>query len=65
MNIYQDHGYENRRDYLENLAEDCGVPLENVLAIADLLGPSEDFDGLVSSLEDMDLDSFSAPLVPY
>jgi len=51
-NIYQDNGYENRRDYLEALAEDYGVPLELVLVAADMLGPNEDFDGLVSELED-------------
>lgn len=52
-NIYQDNGFENRREYLESLAEDYNVPLENVLILADLLGPEEDFDGLVSTLQDL------------
>ncbi|WZB35716.1 hypothetical protein FtMidnight_36 [Enterobacteria phage FtMidnight] len=52
MNVYQENGYENRRHYLECLAEDTGHDLQTVLALADLLGPNEDFDGLVTSLED-------------
>ena len=52
MNIYQENGYQNRRDYLECLAIDMGVDVDTVLMIASLLGPSEDFDGLVTELED-------------
>ncbi|ALS22262.1 hypothetical protein [Paenibacillus naphthalenovorans] len=52
QNIYQENGYTNRREYLESLAEDYGVSLETVLAIADMYGESEDFDGLLSALED-------------
>lgn len=51
--IYQDNGYANRQEYLECLAEDNGVQLETVLVLADLLGPEEDFDGLVTSIQDM------------
>lgn len=51
--IYHDNGYANRREYLECLAEDNDVPLENVLNLADLLGPEEDFDGLVTTIQDM------------
>lgn len=50
MNVYQDNGFENRRAYLDSLAEE--YPREIVYALAGLLGPSEDFDGLVTSLED-------------
>lgn len=50
--VYQEHGCASRDDYLRGLAEDYGVPLDAVLAIAEILGPDEDFDGLVSSLED-------------
>lgn len=50
--IYEDNGYTCRAQYLECLAEDNGVPLETVQAIADVLGPNEDFDGLVTCLED-------------
>lgn len=52
MNIYQENGYNSRDDYLECLADDFGVDLDAVKALADLLGPDEDFDGLVSTLED-------------
>jgi hypothetical protein len=49
-NIYTTHGYTDRADYLETLCEE--YPREIVHTLADLLGPSEDFDGLVTSLED-------------
>ena len=52
MSIYTDEGYAGRRDYLQCLADDFGVPFTTVAAIAAMLGPSEDFDGLVTSLED-------------
>jgi len=51
--IYQMNGYKDRNDYLRQLAEDYGVDLDTVYALADLLGPDEDFDGLVTQLEDL------------
>jgi hypothetical protein len=51
-NIYQENGYENRKDYLKCMSEDYAVPLETVYALADLLGKDEDFDGLICALED-------------
>jgi hypothetical protein len=53
MSIYTDEGYKNRRDYLENLADDMGVSRDTVFALASMLGSSEDFDGLVTTLEDI------------
>ena len=50
--IYEDNGYKNRRDYLESLSSDMGIDKYIVFSLADLLGSIEDFDGLVSSLED-------------
>jgi hypothetical protein len=50
-NRYIDHGYKNRGDYLESLADDYGVDPSGVAGIADALGPFEDFDGLISMLE--------------
>lgn len=47
---WRDNGFESRADYLESLCED--YPREAVMALAELLGPSEDFDGLVTGLED-------------
>lgn len=52
LNIYQEHGYNSRKDYLQCLAEDYNVPLEVVYSLASMLGPSEDFDGLITALED-------------
>jgi hypothetical protein len=51
-NLYIENGYKNRRDYLENLALDMGIEKDIVFSLASLLGSVEDFDGLVSSLED-------------
>ena len=52
MSIYTENGYENRRDYLLCLADDYGVDIATVTAIASILGPSEGFDGLVTALQD-------------
>ena len=52
MSVYTDNGYKNRRNYLDSLAEEFEVEVEVVYSIANMLGSSEDFDGLVSSLED-------------
>jgi hypothetical protein len=54
MNDYQAHGYESRKHYLQCLAEDTGIPFDTVVMLAQLLGPNEDFDGLVTALEDME-----------
>jgi hypothetical protein len=51
-NVYQENGYANRREYLESLADEYDVPLETVFSLASMLGSSEDFDGLISALED-------------
>jgi hypothetical protein len=51
-NLYIENGYKNRMDYLENLALDLGIDRKIVFTLASLLGSIEDFDGLVSSLED-------------
>ena len=52
MNMYEEEGYANRNEYLKELALEYDVPLEMVMAAADVLGPNEDFDGLLTSLED-------------
>lgn len=51
-NPYKQAGFEDREEYLTCLAEDYGMSLENVKALADVLGPDEDFDGLVSACQD-------------
>lgn len=52
MNMYVEQGYKSRKDYLANLAEEYLVPLETVELLADTLGENEDFDQLVTVLED-------------
>jgi hypothetical protein len=54
VDIYREQGYGNRGEYLKGLSEDYGVEYSTVLALANLLGPEEDFDGLVTQLEDME-----------
>jgi hypothetical protein len=52
MNIYQENGFATRREYLEDLAYQFGAEFEQVVQLAGVLGASEDFDGLVTTLED-------------
>lgn len=52
MSIYQEQGYDNRKAYLKGLAEEFGLPESEVFLAASILGPSEDFDGLITTLED-------------
>jgi hypothetical protein len=49
---YNRRGYANRSEYLQGLANEYGVGIDVVLSLAMTLGPIEDFDGLVSMLED-------------
>jgi len=49
-NPYTAQGYASRRDYLESLTDE--YPADIVYALADILGPGEDFDGLITALED-------------
>jgi hypothetical protein len=49
MSIYTDNGYSNRKEYLNELREDYG-DLVNILT--GVLPASEDFDALITELED-------------
>jgi hypothetical protein len=49
MTIYQENGYKDREDYLNSLREDYGDAVD---VLTSILPPSEDFDGLITSLED-------------
>lgn len=51
-NPYLRHGFKDRAAYLRQIAEDYDVPLKTIRTIADMLGPDEDFDGLLVSLPD-------------
>ena len=50
INPYRERGYGSRGAYLDDLREQYGA--ERVDALLTVLPPSEDFDGLVTELED-------------
>lgn len=52
QNIYQENGYDSRNDYLESLADEYNIDINTVQTCADMYGPSEDFDGLLTTLQD-------------
>ena len=52
MSIYTDEGYRDRRHYVLSMAEEYGVPAHIAIQLANLLGKDEDFDGLVTALQD-------------
>ena len=58
----------SRDEHLHALSEDYGIPLDVVHALASLLGPEEDYDGLPSALQDLvdgaDLGSLDYPADP-
>ena len=47
---YKDYGFKNRTEYLNSLRDQYGK--DAVDALLTVLPPSEDFDGLVTELED-------------
>lgn len=53
IELYLEHGAESRTEYLAMLSDDYDIDLGTIHALADVLGPTEDFDGLVTSLEDI------------
>ncbi len=54
MTIYQEEGFDSRRAYLVDLADSFGVNKAMVFSLANLLGKIEDFDGLITSLKDIE-----------
>jgi hypothetical protein len=57
-NVYEMNGYADRQDYLDDLADNMGLDRSIVSALADMLGETEDFDGLVTSLQDINPEDF-------
>jgi hypothetical protein len=49
MSVYTENGYTDRADYLNSLREEYGGLVDVLITV---LPPSEDFDGLVTGLED-------------
>ena len=52
QNIYTSHGFKNRKAYLIDLCDQYDVSRSVVFSLAQFLGENEDFDGLISALED-------------
>ena len=52
MNIYQQRGFESRKDYIEQVALTYGLSYDQVKFTAEFLGMDEDFDGLLSTCAD-------------
>ena len=48
--VYQQNGFANREEYLDSLRDEYGEEL--VDALTSVLPASEDFDGLITELED-------------
>jgi hypothetical protein len=44
---------DSRAEYLWDLADDYGVAPETVFRLANMLGESEDYDGLVSAVNEL------------
>ena len=51
--IYLRHGYSNRDAYLDYLAEEYNVEVSVINDLSSFIGQDEDFDGLISALDDM------------
>lgn len=49
-NPYIENGFKDRKAYLNSLKDEYGADVVN--ALISVLPPSEDFDGLVSELQD-------------
>ena len=56
--IYEEHGYANRAEYIASLADEYDMDYQTVAELAFILGEEEDFDGLVSELEDLNIPLF-------
>lgn len=51
MNQYQEKGFESRKKYLENLAQQYNMETNEVISLAKLLGEKQDFDALINVLD--------------
>lgn len=53
---YIDAGYQDRRSYLAAMAEERGLKQKTVFELAEILGPEEDFDMLITQLDELQED---------
>ena len=51
--LYEELGHADRHEYLVSLADEHGFDIDVVVECAAILGPNEDFDGLVTMLDDV------------
>ena len=49
---YQEEGYNTRAEYLNGLREEYGAEIFDT--VSSVMPPSEDFDGLITDLQDYD-----------
>ena len=52
VDFYKENGYKDRNDYLECLADEYDINPRLVYITAQMLGENEDFDGLVTTIQD-------------
>ena len=50
MSVYTENGYSNRREYLDSLRAEYGREIDD--ALTSIHPASEDFDGLLTQLQD-------------
>lgn len=55
MAFTRDEFPRERIEHLRDLADEYDLPLRTVIFLADMLGPNEDYDGLVNACEDYSL----------
>jgi hypothetical protein len=53
QNIYEQNGCKDRADYLKSIADEYGTDITVASSLAEILGENEDFDGLISAMEDI------------
>ena len=53
LNPYVSNGFKDRAEYLLHLSDEYMVPLDTVESLAETLGENEDFDGLVTAVQDI------------
>ena len=53
MQVLEERGFDSVDEYLEDLADETGHDIESVHMLYSMLGETELFDGLVTSLQDM------------
>ena len=53
LDPYVSNGFKDRAEYLLHLSDEYMVPLDTVESLAETLGETEDFDGLVTAVQDI------------